>query len=226
MNRSLCTLALGLVALGMFLLAANNATATTLYTASFDSDATALTDGAWNSSGGQDGGYGSVSRTGNLPYVTPTSSLFVGDYGSNFGSNEISFSYYLKAIAGIPSGQGGLVQIFADTDATPGWDTMWQRTPSDTSTPTDWRLITWSVDTTASTAPAGWVCTTGSGSWADSWKNVGTLNLWSGTAWVQNTTLTCGLDTVVVQGVPEPSSVVLLGTSLLGLLAYAWRKRK
>jgi hypothetical protein len=27
-------------------------------------------------------------------------------------------------------------------------------------------------------------------------------------------------------GVPEPSSVVLLGTLLMGLLAYAWRKRK
>ena len=25
---------------------------------------------------------------------------------------------------------------------------------------------------------------------------------------------------------PEPSTLVLLGTALLGLLAYAWRKRK
>ena len=32
--------------------------------------------------------------------------------------------------------------------------------------------------------------------------------------------------TVTTSGVPEPSTLVLLGTALAGLLAYAWRKRK
>ncbi len=32
--------------------------------------------------------------------------------------------------------------------------------------------------------------------------------------------------TIAVSDVPEPSSIVLLGSTLVGLLAYAWRKRK
>ena len=39
----------------------------------------------------------------------------------------------------------------------------------------------------------------------------------SSTAWVDNFSVT---------GVPEPSTLGLLITGLLGLLAYAWRKRK
>jgi hypothetical protein len=37
-----------------------------------------------------------------------------------------------------------------------------------------------------------------------------------------------GLDNVRLSDstVPEPGTIVLLGTGLLGLLAYAWRKRK
>ena len=37
---------------------------------------------------------------------------------------------------------------------------------------------------------------------------------------------TFGIDNVRFSAVPEPSTFVLLGTGLFGLLAYAWRKRK
>lgn len=36
----------------------------------------------------------------------------------------------------------------------------------------------------------------------------------------------CGLGSVTVSSVPEPSTIALLATGLIGLLAYAWRKRK
>ena len=35
-----------------------------------------------------------------------------------------------------------------------------------------------------------------------------------------------GLSTVEFQAAPEPTSMVMLITGLLGLLAYAWRKRR
>lgn len=37
---------------------------------------------------------------------------------------------------------------------------------------------------------------------------------------------TFGIDSVSITAVPEPSTLVLLGAGLFGLLAYAWRKRK
>ena len=38
--------------------------------------------------------------------------------------------------------------------------------------------------------------------------------------------LATGVDGVTVTVAPEPSTLMLLGTALFGLLAYAWRKRK
>jgi hypothetical protein len=38
--------------------------------------------------------------------------------------------------------------------------------------------------------------------------------------------LNCQGGTVSIDAVPEPSSVLLMVTGLIGLLAYAWRKRK
>lgn len=37
---------------------------------------------------------------------------------------------------------------------------------------------------------------------------------------------TMGIDNVHLSAIPEPATIVLFGTGLLGLLAYAWRKRK
>ena len=89
MNRLFCALALGLVALSVFLLAANPATATVVYTANFDTGMqgwdTYSDGGVWNSTGGQDGGgYFSGTRTTNGPYLTPDpTSILYGDLTSN-----------------------------------------------------------------------------------------------------------------------------------------------
>ena len=47
----------------------------------------------------------------------------------------------------------------------------------------------------------------------------------SGTATDIDYTRVNGFEMTAVSS-PEPSTLVLLGTALLGLLAYAWRKRK
>lgn len=44
--------------------------------------------------------------------------------------------------------------------------------------------------------------------------------------WVQMGGNYGGLDNLVVTVTPEPSVIVLLGAGLVGLLAYAWRKRR
>jgi hypothetical protein len=234
MNRFFCTLALGLVALSVCLLAAGNAVATTVLAENFDTginnwDGDGL---AWNSTGGQgdNTGYLSGSRNGG-PYLDPpdgAGALLIGDLPSKLGGNVINFSYYLKNISGTCT-SGGKFAFFGGTDTTPGWDTQWIYTPSDTSVPTDWRQYTVTADMTASAAPAGWALGStndkGTHTWADSWKNVTCINFWSDPG-AGGQSCTNGIDTVVVTVIPEPASVVLLITGLLGLLAYAWRRRR
>ena len=136
MNRFFCALALGLVVLGVFLLAASMATADTVtYTANFDSDCegwdTVNTAAFWGSTGGQDGGgYVRATRTSYAPYLLPPkSSILYGDLPSNFGSNEITFSYYLKELNDTVETGGANLLMFANADAD-----IWQWTPSDQST--------------------------------------------------------------------------------------------
>ena len=59
------------------------------------------------------------------------------------------------------------------------------------------------------------------------WGDVDTLNVLAG----RTVALRFTMDDATVYGfhfqpAPEPSTIVLLGTGLAGLLAYAWKKRK
>lgn len=226
MNRFLCT-ACVLAVSGFFLMAACSAMAEPVtYTANFDSNIEGWDTGGdgpyYSATDGQSGGYAGGIRNTSNPYLTPpTNSILYGDLASNFHSNQIQFSYYLKNFGG-STGNGGSLIMFADSDTTPGWDTIWTWLPSDNSVPTEWRQLTWTVDTTASVAPAGWSLTTGSGSWADSWKNVKFWNFWSGGG---SGSINNGIDTVFVTAVPEPTTLMLVGMALAGLIAYAWKKR-
>lgn len=235
MNRYCCILALGLVALGIVLLLGATTATANVYTANFDSgmdgwDELSENDAGqppptWVSSGGEDGGgYFEASRKGASPYILPpTTSPLYGNLPASFESNQIKFSYYLKHISG-PIAGSPLLYMFANVGGG-SWDTDWAWTPSDNSIPYDWRQFTFTVDTAASDPPAGWAKLEGPGSWADSWRHVCYWNFWS--SWGDgSTTLTNAIDTVSVMGVPEPTTISLLTTALLGMLAYAWRKRK
>ena len=130
MNRSLRTLVLGLMTFATLALATGSAEATMTYAANFDSDLEGWQEGGdgtvWISSGGQDGGYVSGYRaSGGCPYLTPpTTSILYGDLATNFGSNVISVSYYLKNLGGTPN-DGGKLYMFADADSDGSWDTLW-----------------------------------------------------------------------------------------------------
>jgi hypothetical protein len=52
------------------------------------------------------------------------------------------------------------------------------------------------------------------------------LNYWTGHTANSGAPCAFGIDKVSFSAVPEPSTLVLLSAGLLGLLAYAWRKRK
>jgi hypothetical protein len=232
MNRVLYILAFAVVAVSAVMLTSGNAAAST-YTANFDADIEGWDTGGdgpyWGATGGQDGGYAGSQRTNAGGYLTPpTTSPLYGDLAANFGSNLLTASYYLKSVGGQPdASSGGKLYMFADTDSTPGWDTLWLWTPADTSVPTDWKQYTWSIDTTAAVAPADWSLASGTGSWADSWKNVKFWNFWTTAG--TGSPVDNGIDTISVGPagqVPEPTTISLLVTGLLGLLAYAWRKRK
>jgi hypothetical protein len=193
------------------------------YTATFDHDMQGWThaDGPyWSSTGGQDGGgYAGGVRDAYCPYLRPPfDSVLCGDLAANFGSPVLSFSYYLKNFAGSPN-DGGTLFMLAGGDRDGDEDTLWHWTPPDTSVPHEWRRYTWTVDTTADAAPAGWTRVRGSASWASSWSHVKELNFWtgggsgpvnSGSGPVNN-----GIDTVVVSGVGLP-------TSGSGQLADVW----
>ena len=116
---------------------------------------------------------------------------------------------------------GGSVYLFANSSAD-----IWLWTPSDNSVPSAWRQITWSVDTTAATAPAGWTHQDGTGSWASSWQHVNYWNFWTGGSMLPARPSPTASTRCRSRAVPEPSSILLLITGLLGLLAYAWRKRR
>ena len=63
------------------------------------------------------------------PYLLPPkSSILYGDLPSNFGSNQISFSYYLKALNDTVDTAAANLLMFANADAD-----IWQWTPSDQS---------------------------------------------------------------------------------------------
>jgi hypothetical protein len=222
MNRFLCALALSVAVVGVFLLAAGSAQATVVYSEDFETGMGGW-DGDhpyWNQTDGQSGKSFAGYRNGWDPWLLAPAPL-TGDIPSYFGSKEITFSYYLKGLANTPANEGGVFALYSGSTG----DTCWERTPDDPSTPTDWRHITWSVDTSLSAAPAGWTRTVGSTSWADSWKDVKWMLFWSGHEYAASNIYN-GIDTVVVSSTPEPASIVLVVTGVLGLLAYAWRKRK
>jgi hypothetical protein len=227
MNRVFYMLAFAVVAVSVLMLTGNAAAST--YTANFDTNIEGWDAGGdgpyYGSTGGQDGGgYAGSQRNGSGGYFCPSEpSPLYGDVAANLGSTMLTYSYYLKSINGNAS-SGGKVYVFAQ-DVSKN-DTIWDYTPADTSVPLDWKQYTFTVDTTATTPPEGWSEVAGTMSWADSWKHVTLYNFWNtaGNGLVDN-----GIDTISVGpagAVPEPATISLLITGLLGLLAYAWRKRK
>ena len=57
-------------------------------------------------------------------------------------------------------------------------------------------------------------------------NDAGDILVLSGDQFMGNLNGGCGSYLLVPNATPEPSTVLLLATGLLGLLAYAWRKRK
>lgn len=205
------------------------------YTANFDNDGEGwFGDGpGWSATGGQDGGYYYGSRLNYGTYlVPPETSIMWGNVADNFGNMPISFSYYLKDIS---DSMATPPQLYAFVDSNGGgWDMFWSYTPEGegmmeewNGIPKDWTKFAFTIDPTAAEAPEGWSMTKNSPSspestWAESWQNIAYWNFWSGygTAGVTNIT---GIDTVLIQSVPEPTAIALLLCGMMSLLALRRR---
>ena len=73
----------------------------------------------------------------------------------------------------------------------------------------------------------GVVVKTADGSGGVTWSDTFTVNAGDCIAFATGgSSLTVFHETITVTSIPEPSTVVLLGSGLFGLLCYAWRKRK
>lgn len=69
----------------------------------------------------------------------------------------------------------------------------------------------------------GWASPSGQGPAPESFINaLFNIGARQGGSWA----FTGQLDNVKIEGIPEPSTVIILASGLAGLLAYAWRKRK
>jgi hypothetical protein len=89
------------------------------------------------------------------------------------------------------------------------------------------------LDGFSGTAAAGYADHTGT-TWAANYSSLVTLAagdtldfvMNGGIGQDQNTDRTCVNFDATITATPEPASMVILATGLIGLLAYAWRKRK
>lgn len=104
--------------------------------------------------------------------------------------------------------------------------TYWQYTHAATA-PTEWTSYSLTIDTTwtdAEAAAAGWVNTSGSQSWTDSWSALDVMYMFANTGSTAAGTYQTGIDNFVITDVPEPATMSLLAAG--GLLGLLKRRKK
>jgi len=206
--------------LGIFIVFGAPAHATVIATSTFDSDADGWTwdpindpPFSWQSAGGNPGGYIQFDdsvHTNQVGAFIHAPAKFLGDWLS-LGVSELSYDSNIFRIGAINIVGRHVVNLSG-----PGGDATWLGPAPDPATP--WKLITVPVD------EASWTVNTGS--WNAILSNVSDLSLFME---LYNNTMPpgdlTGVDNISLNAVPEPSSAVLIGSSLLGILCMVAKRR-
>ena len=183
----------------------------------------------WVANGGVgDSGYLQAHRAINYysGIVPQTGAIGYRDYVADFGE-EFRVTYDIKYVSGPNGGMSFNISGGLTTNASAY--SYWRKDfYLNGNAPTDWTTISFDVDvnwTKAEAVANGWEETkTGSSSWRQMWEDAAGVRNYSSNFFSQASDRVkahgnyTGIDNVLIETIPEPATLIVLGAGALGLI--------